>query len=698
MRTRTVKLIAAKELLDTLRDRRTIFVALVLPLLLYPALLLGLTQIIGVTQRNLESESQKVWLVAGSASAELGALLREEKLDPVQVPDDAPLRTAVAGMAGDSIDDARASLRAILKEQGFAGALVCAEDFGQRLANDEQGSASLVFDPTDESSKMARRKLARALVKYGDQKRQSLRERFADEEQRLLFMQRPVELTVRETATSGQKGAYSFAPMLGILIVIMALTGAYYPAVDLAAGEKERGTMETLLVAPVTRTEIVLGKFMTIWIIAIVTALLNLFVMGITFSKLAGMMGGGVGAFALTPAAVFAVTLILVPTSALFSAVALALSSFATSFKEGQHYMTPLFIVVMPLGMVALLPNIEIGYALALVPVANVVLLVKAMLLGGDVIGPALVAALATAVYAVGAIGVAVAIFRRESVLFRGGAGRGYDAKSLKASRAGLPQESMGVLLFFVVLALMFFLSGAVESAGDALKALLLAQLAAVLAPTIFVAARLKVNLKETFSVRGFDPVLIPVILLAAASTLVLVFGGYMRYMPTREAGGFEAIIDELAKGSPIVFFCLLAVLPPICEEILCRGFLMASFRSRFGVRRAVVITALLFGALHLDLYRFPATFIAGLMLGFVWLRTRSIFACILFHATYNGIIAGTNSLPWLGERLDALGPLEMFGAAVALIASIGVLLRIRPATSELTSEEPDVHSATPRP
>ena len=686
MRGKTVNLIAAKELRDTLRDRRTLFVALVLPLLLYPALLLGLTQIIGATQRNLEEERQKVWFDCAEGATELLQLLSEEQLAPfhAQKGDEmvrSLIQGALAEMDGDGADEARARLRAVMAEEGYDAAVVCEEGFGRRIDSYVPAHATLLFDPTDEPSKTARRKINAALETFRERKRDGLAKAHPEQETRLRFMEQPVAFAQHEVATASQKGAYSFAPMLGMLIVIMALTGAFYPAVDLVAGEKERGTMETLLVAPVTRTEIVLGKFKAIWVIAVVTALLNLLVMGLTFSKLASMIGTGQVAFSIPPAAILAVTIILVPTAALFAALALALSSFATSYKEGQHYLSPLFLVAMPLSMVGMLPNIEISYALALVPVANVVLLVKAMLLGGEVLWPALVAAGATAAYAALGLAVAVSIFRRESVLFRGGAGKSYDAKSLEAARSGRPSEGSGVLLFFVVIALMFFLSGGqTDESGnvreltvaDAIRAFALAQ-AAIVSATILIALRNKVDVKETFALRPFRPALVPVVMGAALCGLVLVLGIYGAVMPEREPAGIEKIVNQLVTGSPWIFFLLLAVVAPICEELLCRGYMMSSFRARFGLRGAVLLSAFLFGALHLDLMRFPATFAAGLLLGFVLVSTRSIFASILFHMTWNGVIAAAA----MGR--DLLGELvawKLVVAGIGLILAVAALRR----------------------
>jgi sodium transport system permease protein len=362
--------------------------------------------------------------------------------------------------------------------------------------------------------------------------------------------------------------------------------------------------------------------------------------MGLTFSKLAGMLGGGRIAFSLPPGAAATVCAILVPTAALFAAVALALSSLATSYKEGQHYMSPLFLVATPLAMVGLLPNIEIGYALAAVPVANVVLLVKAMLLGAESSGPALVAFLAMGGYAALALWLAVSVFRRESVLFRTGAGRGFDPLSLLAARQGLPREGQGFLLFFVVLAAMFFLSSTVETTGEAVGAFLKAQLLAVLLPTYVLARALKLDLRATFALRLPRPAAVPATLVAAAATLLLVAAFQTYVMPHEQPRGFEQIV-RLIEGLPRwQLFILLAVLPPVCEEILCRGFLLSSFRARFGDARAILITALLFGALHLDYQRFPATAMAGLALGYVRVSTGSLLPPILFHMTYNGILA----------------------------------------------------------
>ena len=139
----------------------------------------------------------------------------------------------------------------------------------------------------------------------------------------------------------------------------------------------------------------------------------------------------------------------------------------------------------------------------------------------------------------------------------------------------------------------------------------------------------------------------------------------------------------------------LLGVLPPVCEELLCRGLILSSLRPRYGDNKAIVVSAALFALLHLDPSRFPSTFAAGLLLGLVLVKTGSIFASILFHMTWNGLLAVglVFPLPFL-ETLFGGGAAVLAAAAVALAGSAWFLWRQRtPAAVELTHPETDVHS-----
>jgi sodium transport system permease protein len=195
----------------------------------------------------------------------------------------------------------------------------------------------------------------------------------------------PVDAEEIDVAKQEQIAANVWSKMFPALVVIMAVTGAFYPAVDLGAGEKERGTMETLLICPARRSEIVVGKFLTIMLFSVATALLNLMSMGFTGRYMVSVVGNEglsrVGDLSLPgPLALTWVIVLLLPLAALFSATSLALATFARSSKEGQYYLTPLLMVTMGLTVFCMFPTVEIEPFYSVMPVVGPALLLKELL------------------------------------------------------------------------------------------------------------------------------------------------------------------------------------------------------------------------------------------------------------------------------------------------------------------------------
>jgi sodium transport system permease protein len=216
-----------------------------------------------------------------------------------------------------------------------------------------------------------------------------------------------------------------FGGLIPYMVIILSFTGAMYPAMDLTAGEKERGTMETILTSPVSRTDLVLGKFFMVFTASIATAVFSLSSMGISFSlsrqTLDRLLSEKDHAFhfALDPRGVLAVFVMIIPLAMLFSAMMLAISLFAKSFREAQTYLSPLtFVVIMP-AIVALLPGIELNAQTALIPILSTTLVGKELMTGTHPWGYIALIFLSSCVYAAVAIGAAVTMFNRESVLFR---------------------------------------------------------------------------------------------------------------------------------------------------------------------------------------------------------------------------------------------------------------------------------------
>jgi sodium transport system permease protein len=195
---------------------------------------------------------------------------------------------------------------------------------------------------------------------------------------------------------------------------------------DLTAGEKERGTIETILCSPVSRTHLVFGKFLMVLTASIATAVLSIASMAVSFGAskkmLLAMTYGATGAalqITITGKAIASIFLVVLPLAVFFSAALLALSLFAKSFKEAQSYISPLMIVAVLPAVASLLPGVELTPALALVPVLNTSLVSKEIIAGTYHWNLIALIFFSSSVYAAAALAIAVKLFQREDVLFR---------------------------------------------------------------------------------------------------------------------------------------------------------------------------------------------------------------------------------------------------------------------------------------
>ena len=213
--------------------------------------------------------------------------------------------------------------------------------------------------------------------------------------------------------------------MLPYIIIILCLTGAMYPALDVTAGEKERGTMETILCCPVGRTELVLGKFLMVLTASISTVVLALLSMGATFQFAKRVLANSVPREALRTIATVdigglaGVFLMLLPVAVMLSAALLMVGLFSKSFREAQSYAGPLMLVMIVPAIAAMLPGVELNASLAVVPLVNVSLVCKEMIAGTWHWNYILLIFGSACLYAAAALAVAVWMFHREEVLFR---------------------------------------------------------------------------------------------------------------------------------------------------------------------------------------------------------------------------------------------------------------------------------------
>jgi len=238
---------------------------------------------------------------------------------------------------------------------------------------------------------------------------------------------KPFEVKQENVAPPEKVSGAAFGGIIGYMVILLCLQGGMYPAIDLTAGEKERGTMETILSSPISRMHLVLGKFLLVLTAALGTAALSVLSMGVSFSALnrytqnSGSQHGEAAAFILHlgPKVVLSVFLMALPLAVLFSAALMTIALFAKSYKEAQSYIAPLMFVVIIPAVAAMLPGVELTPKLSLIPILSTSLLCKELVTGTYHWNYIALIFLSTCVYAAAALFLAVKMFQRESVLFR---------------------------------------------------------------------------------------------------------------------------------------------------------------------------------------------------------------------------------------------------------------------------------------
>jgi sodium transport system permease protein len=402
MSVRNIGVVYRKELIDSLRDRRTVISMIFVPLLIMPMLTIGMgvlsVMLVGVAMREIP----RVMVLGGEDSPHVVAELQQLK--------------------GVRIVPSEPDYAEEISNQQIRAAVEIPEGFEAKLAAGEPSTVKIYMYEGELRSGFGADRLQRFFRELRDR---AIRERL---EARQLpdSLVRPFDIEQKNVAPPEKVGGEILGGMVPYFVILLCLTGAMYPAMDLTAGEKERGTMETILCSPVSRTHLVLGKFLMVLTASIVTAGLAITSMAVSFGAgkkmLLGLTHGATDAalqITITGKAMVSIFLVVLPLAVFFSAALLALSLFAKSFKEAQSYISPLMIVLVLPAVAALLPGVELSPALALVPVLNTSLVSKEIITGTYHWGMIVLIFLSSSIYAGVAISIAVRLFQREDVLFR---------------------------------------------------------------------------------------------------------------------------------------------------------------------------------------------------------------------------------------------------------------------------------------
>jgi sodium transport system permease protein len=661
-----------KELREILRDRRTIITLVVMPLFVYPLLALAFQrflitslQVGGDVQYVIGFESEKD---AALFVRQLGvggkSLERREQALPRQRP---------SGEAIDSrSDDWQTRERGSqddLQSPKFQWLLIppgtsdhCVEDATvdlavvlQRHAQEaaESGlsiptSWQLVFRTGSPSSE--------SLLQFVEARLRAYNDTHLDEQLKSLGVLAALSATTqRHAVSSAGAPAFSLAALIPLILILTTVTGAVYPAIDLTAGERERGTLETLIAAPVPRVGLLLAKYVAVLTVALLTAIINLTAMTIT-AESTGLSASIFGDAGMTGSAIVKVLLLLALFAAFFSAILLAITSYARSFKEAQAYIIPLMLLCLVPGIICLTPTLQASGLLAVTPLVNIVILARDVLEGSVDPTLATAAVFSTILYIAAAIAWAARIFGTDAVLY---GSQATWADLVRRPVDSQPAASLPAALF--CLALMFpcyfVLSARLARSPNVsmdqrlvLGGLITALVFGAIPWSVVAFARVRLGREGYFNRAAtlglLASALLGVSLWPFAHEIFLLNDWIgLTSLESEHLAAVKDLLDQWRHVSPAMILVMLALAPGIFEEFFFRGVFFTSLRTVLTPGRTIVVTAVLFGLFHvvaatvLAPERFLPSAFLGLVLGWVRVRTGSVLPCMVLHTLHNALL-----------------------------------------------------------
>ena len=350
-----------KELTDVLRDKRTLFFMIVIPVIVMPLIFIGSIKFQEYQSKKSDEKILNIGLINKTSDSQIRDYLLDQK--GVYLVEDIDLDSLELGIKNDSLQ----------------GGLYLHENFISDISTNVMGKVEVYYKSSDLMSK-AKNRINNALEIY---KNKIVSERLSqfNVDKHLL---EPLDIINKDISTKKETIGKAVGGLIPYMLVIFIFLGAMYPAIDLGAGEKERGSLETLLSSPATKFEITVGKLMVVSLAGMVSGLISVIGISVPFYFI-GNIPDQIKSTVLeiiSPFIIVSVIILMIPIAIFFASMLLSISFYARSFKEAQSLMGPLNIIIIVPLMLTLGPGIEIDHITALIPLINVGLLTKEILAG----------------------------------------------------------------------------------------------------------------------------------------------------------------------------------------------------------------------------------------------------------------------------------------------------------------------------
>lgn len=623
MRIKIIKEIFKKEILDIVRDRKSIFMMIVVPILLYPIIMVLLMGIMNSSINKMTSETITLGL-SSAPNAEFVEIVDNE--NSIREKEDTLGNIEIK----TNIKDYKREL-----EKGEIDAYIdnSIKDNDYKViinsASDESGIKSdAIFDVMN---KYKRKMSEREIEKHGLNSKQILE---------------PIKYEKVDITNSAKKAGMLLGQVIPFILIIGVLFGSIYPAIDVMAGEKERGTLETLFSLPISNMELVIGKYMAVSASAILTSLLNIISMSCTlgyFMKAESIYNPSMVHinYSVLGGAVLITIVSVILFAQVVSALAMCVCSFAKTFKEAQNYITPLMLVIMVPAYISMIPNISLSRITATIPVVNISLLIKSVISLRANMKMVSLVLIVNLIFVLISLVLLSKIFNSEDILF--GEKRNFKLIQSRSSikEGSMPGISDGFMVYVLAFISLIYVSPILNMKlgimGNTINQFIMAMI------PVLVAIYIKADFKKLFSIKKIKlkDIIRAALTWFAGSLIMSIFVMILLKLFPDQMKVSEQL-NNIIKSSGGLFtqIILFALVPAICEETLFRGFILSAFRDKktFGKKNekhimfAIVVSGILFGIMHLDFIRIIPTSILGMVMAYNVYKSKSIFTSVGIH------------------------------------------------------------------
>lgn len=674
MNRRNVRLsLYKKELFSIFRDKKTLLIMLLIPLIVYPCTMLGSIMLSSFLMTQSQTQTYMVSVYASDECKDEAVNLKEILVNSKEKYDYHFL-VNIKNTRDEAIADV---------DDLTSDASVCISKEDNKLIY------SVSFFSSTTKSSTAYSMIEEVLGDYEhDLVENEIREVIPDYDS----MKNKLEVLGEDHSTKEETAGMLIGMIIPFMLLTSVMVGCLTPAIDVTAGERERGTLETMMTLPVKNVDLMISKFLAVSTVAVFSALLNLISMGamfiVLYSSMASMLEAELGAINL---ASFIPTLlilaIIIPLYAcLCSLCYLSICLSAKTFKEANNLCSPAMIVIMFASMVEIIPNISLGYVTALIPVCNVSLLIRdifTLKFEWDLI---FLVFASNIIYLVIGIYIMSTLFNSENVLF----GDGIKGLKLFEKRANMKNGQIpGIGDLFLMFAILFIVM--VYSSNLALSKLgiwgtAICQLMILLVPCLY-AWYMKADLKKLFSLKmpGIVKFAGGILLFVGAFLIENVVMVYLAEIFPSMNETASSLNDMIKSAGLIPALFVVGFTPAIAEEAAFRGFLFGTLKEKYPKKIwiGIIVSAVVFGLYHMNLLQFFGACIIGSAMAYMVYKSESILTSSVVHCLNNSFSVICTFYPefmskkipiFFKERFSVSDVLLLLGAGL-MLCTLGVFL-----------------------